>query len=51
MLMTNGVFRGLELTGGKNDVTMIYRPSHMAASATVSILALLATLAIGIQSR
>jgi hypothetical protein len=49
MLMTNGVFRGLELTGGKSDVTMIYRPSYLMASAVVSMVALLATIAIGIR--
>jgi len=49
MFMTNGVFRGLELTGGKNDVTMIYRPSYLIASAAVSMVTLLATITMAIR--
>ena len=48
LLMTNGVFRGLEIKPGDRRVTMTYRPQNLYLAATVSIFALLVTAALGL---
>jgi hypothetical protein len=50
MLMTNGAFRGLELSAGKSEVVMTYRPVNLRLALTLTLLALFTTIAIGQQS-